>query len=82
LCIFLQLAYACLSFLTPVLLPYMLLYINPTTPAGVVEDAWGYIYGLEIVLAQITGSFVYYHSLYRGWVLGLKVCSLIATAIY
>jgi hypothetical protein len=71
LCLLLQLAYATLSFVTPVVLPYLLAYINPYTPTPV-EEFWGYIYVVEIVLAQLIGSFVYYHSMYRGWVLGLK----------
>jgi hypothetical protein len=76
----LQCAYAALSFVTPVILPYLLAYINPFNPQRI-EEYWGYIYVVEIVLAQLVGAFVYYHSLYRGWVLGLKVRPLRPTPV-
>jgi hypothetical protein len=67
-----------LSFLVPVLLPYMLRHLyDMTEPAW-----WGWLYVVAIIVGQIFGGFFYYHAGFSGWRLAAKIRAVMIIMTY
>jgi ABC-type multidrug transport system fused ATPase/permease subunit len=67
-----------LSFLIPVLMPYMLRNLNDLSE----PDWWGYLYVVAIVVGQIFGAFFYYHATFTGWTLAAKIRAIMIMMTY
>lgn len=43
---------------------------------------WGWCFLTGAVLAQLLGSFFYYHGLMKGWILGVRLRAVLTTLVY
>jgi ribosomal protein L39E len=69
---------AAFQFTSPVLLPYLLDYLNdPTIP-----DWHGYLYVIAIFLSAVIGALFFYHSNLRAFSLGIKIRAALTQLIY
>lgn len=62
----------CLSFINPIILPFLIIYVNDYN----VPTYAGFIYIFCIILAQLVGSFCYYLGQFKGAIVGLDVSTI------
>eukprot|EP00029_Vermamoeba_vermiformis_P003040 TRINITY_DN133_c1_g2_i1.p1 TRINITY_DN133_c1_g2~~TRINITY_DN133_c1_g2_i1.p1 ORF type:complete len:1304 (-),score=377.00 TRINITY_DN133_c1_g2_i1:6-3917(-) len=74
----LMILYGCLSFVNPVILPFLITYINDYTfPAYA-----GYIYIFCIILAQVVGSVFFYYGQFRANISGMNMRTAMLQLVY
>eukprot|EP01125_Pyxidicula_operculata_P007658 TRINITY_DN2595_c0_g1_i5.p1 TRINITY_DN2595_c0_g1~~TRINITY_DN2595_c0_g1_i5.p1 ORF type:complete len:1233 (-),score=277.39 TRINITY_DN2595_c0_g1_i5:368-4066(-) len=72
------LLYAVFSYVLPLIVPHMVQFLQDPTQ----EFYLGYVYCAVVFVASILGSLCYYHSLWISIIIGLKVRTILMTAVY